>query len=151
MLLRVSRENLNLPFSFFYIPYARVNCLKTISFTAAHTYIVSIYGSTPLPPPGLGVRTCELFLCFVAIVRIRVYYVDFFVFFVLRQLICFVCFTFHSFLHQGRARNQDSERYPVTSFHDHSVPNHFVPSFGHFVPPNSHFVPKNSHFVPSVN
>ena len=33
----------------------------------------------------LGVRTCELFLCFVAIVRVRVYYVDFFVFFVLRH------------------------------------------------------------------
>ena len=32
-----------------------------------------------------GVRTCELFLCFVAIVRVRVYYVDFFVFFVLRH------------------------------------------------------------------
>ena len=32
----------------------------------------------------LGVRTCELFLCFVAIVR--VYYFDFFVFFVLRHL-----------------------------------------------------------------
>ena len=30
----------------------------------------------------LGVRTCELFLCFVAI-RVRVYYVAFFVFFVL--------------------------------------------------------------------
>ena len=27
----------------------------------------------------LGVRTCELFLCFVAIVRVGVYYVDFFV------------------------------------------------------------------------
>ena len=33
----------------------------------------------------LGVRTCELFLRFVAIVRVRVYYVDFFVFFVLRH------------------------------------------------------------------
>ena len=33
----------------------------------------------------LVVRTCELFLCFVAIVRVRVYYVDFFVFFVLRH------------------------------------------------------------------
>ena len=33
----------------------------------------------------LGVRTCELFLCFVAIVRVRVYYVDFFVFFELRH------------------------------------------------------------------
>ena len=31
----------------------------------------------------LGVRTCELFLCFVPIVRVRVFYVDFFVFFVL--------------------------------------------------------------------
>ena len=30
----------------------------------------------------LGVRTCELFLCFVAIVRVSIYYVDFFVFFV---------------------------------------------------------------------
>ena len=43
-----------------------------------------------------------------------------------------------------------SQRNPVTSFHDHFVPSHFVPSFGHFVPPNSHFVPKNSHFFPSV-
>ena len=33
----------------------------------------------------LGVRTCEVFLCFVAIVRVRVYYIDFFVFFVLRH------------------------------------------------------------------
>ena len=32
-----------------------------------------------------GVRTCEVFLCFVAIVRVRDYYVDFFVFFVLRH------------------------------------------------------------------
>ena len=31
----------------------------------------------------LGVKTCEVFLCFVAIVRVRVCYVDFFVFFVL--------------------------------------------------------------------
>ena len=33
----------------------------------------------------LAVKTCELFLCFVAIVRVRVYYVDFFVYFVLRH------------------------------------------------------------------
>ena len=33
----------------------------------------------------LGVKTCEVFLCFVAIVRVRVYYVDFFVFFGLRH------------------------------------------------------------------
>ena len=32
-----------------------------------------------------GAKTCEEFLCFVAIVRVRVYYVDFFVFFVLRH------------------------------------------------------------------
>ena len=31
------------------------------------------------------VRTCEIFLCFVTIVRVMVYYVDFFVYFVLRQ------------------------------------------------------------------
>ena len=34
----------------------------------------------------LGVKTCEVFLCFVAIVRVRVCCVDFFVFFVLRHL-----------------------------------------------------------------
>lgn len=33
----------------------------------------------------LGVRSCEVFLCFVAIVRVRVYCVNFFVFFVLRH------------------------------------------------------------------
>ena len=33
----------------------------------------------------LGVKTYEFFLCFVDIVRVRVYYVDFFVFFVLRH------------------------------------------------------------------
>ena len=33
----------------------------------------------------LGVRTSQLFLCFLAIVTVRVYYVDFFVFFVLRH------------------------------------------------------------------
>ena len=31
----------------------------------------------------LGVKTCEILLCFVAIVRVRVYYVDVFVFIVL--------------------------------------------------------------------
>ena len=37
----------------------------------------------------LGVRTCELFLCLVAIVRVRVYYVDF-----LRvYYVDFLCFT----------------------------------------------------------
>ena len=33
----------------------------------------------------LGVKTCEVFLCFVASVRVRVYYADFFVFFLLRH------------------------------------------------------------------
>ena len=32
-----------------------------------------------------GVKICEGFLCFVAIVRVRVYYVDLFVFYVLRH------------------------------------------------------------------
>ena len=32
-----------------YIPYPRVNCLKTIPFTAEHTYIAHIWQS----PPGL--------------------------------------------------------------------------------------------------
>ena len=35
-----------------YIPYARVNCLKTIPFTAAHTYIAHIWKN---PPPPAGV------------------------------------------------------------------------------------------------
>ena len=36
-----------------YTPYPRVNSLKIIPFTAAHTY-VPLYGSTPPPPlpPG---------------------------------------------------------------------------------------------------
>ena len=33
----------------------------------------------------LGVKTCEFFLCFVAIVMVRVYYIDFFVLLVLRH------------------------------------------------------------------
>ena len=40
---------------------------------------------TPKERVYLGVKTCELFLCVVAIVRVRVYYVHFFVFFVLRH------------------------------------------------------------------
>ena len=53
----------------------------------------------------LGVRTCELFLCFVAIVRVRVCYVDFFVFFVTGE--------FHRFLHRGRAKNMDGSMDPL--------------------------------------
>ena len=34
-----------------YIPYPRVNCLKTIPFTAAHTYIAHIWQY----PPGKGI------------------------------------------------------------------------------------------------
>ena len=45
----------------------------------------------------LGVRTCEIFRCFVAIVRLRVYYVEFFVFFVTGE--------FHRFLHRGRVED----------------------------------------------
>ena len=35
----------------------------------------------------LSVKTCEVFLCFVAIVRVRVCYVDFFVFFCFTSLV----------------------------------------------------------------
>ena len=35
------------------IPYPRVNCLKTIPFTAAHTYIAHIWQYRP-PPPASG-------------------------------------------------------------------------------------------------
>ena len=34
-----------------YVPYARVNCLKTIPFTAAHNYIAHIWQYPP--PPGI--------------------------------------------------------------------------------------------------
>ena len=34
-----------------YILYPRVNCLKTIPFTAAHTYIAHIWQYPPPPPP----------------------------------------------------------------------------------------------------
>ena len=37
--------------SLIYIPYPRVNCLKTIPFTAAHTYIAHTWHYPP-PPPG---------------------------------------------------------------------------------------------------
>ena len=46
----------------------------------------------------LGVRTCELFLCFVAIVRVKVIMLTslFSLFYVTRE--------FHRFLHRGRAK-----------------------------------------------
>ena len=47
----------------------------------------SSYGLYRFVPPRngvyLGVKTCEVFLCCAAIFRVRVHYVDFFVFFVL--------------------------------------------------------------------
>ena len=45
----------------------------------------------------LGVRTCELFLCFVAIVRVRVYFTSLFSLF-------YVTGEFHRSLHGGRAQ-----------------------------------------------
>ena len=35
------------------IPYPRINCLKTVPFTAAHTYIAHVQLPPP-PPPGVG-------------------------------------------------------------------------------------------------
>ena len=43
------------PIVLIYIPYPRVNCLKTIPFTAAHTYIAHIW-QYPSPGGGGGVR-----------------------------------------------------------------------------------------------
>ena len=65
------------------------------SLQSAFTVILSVC------PCGvyICVKTCEVFLCFVAIVRVRVYYVDFFVFFVLRHWWVF------RFLHWGWARS----------------------------------------------
>ena len=65
----------------------------------------------------LGVRTCELFLCFVVIVRVRVYYADFFVFFVLRHW-----WVSQVLIHRGRAKvlpcpheNEQEQRLPSVS------------------------------------
>ena len=45
------------PTSLIYIPYPRVNCLKTIPFTAARTYH-SPYMAAPPYPPGTTTATC---------------------------------------------------------------------------------------------
>ena len=39
-------------YALIYIHYPRVNCLKTIPFTAAYTYIAHIWQYPPPPPPG---------------------------------------------------------------------------------------------------
>ena len=39
------------PNAMIYIPYPRVNCLKTIPLTAAHAYVAHIWQCPP-PPPG---------------------------------------------------------------------------------------------------
>ena len=44
------------PNALIYIPYARVNCVKTIPFTAAHTYIAHIW---QYPPKGGPRRTAD--------------------------------------------------------------------------------------------
>ena len=48
------------PNALIYIPYARVNCLKTIPFTAAHTYIAHIWQYPP-PPPRVNNKMRETF------------------------------------------------------------------------------------------
>ena len=50
------------PNALIYMPYPRVNCLKTIPFTAAHTYIAHIWQYRP-PPPGVNQSTL-INLCF---------------------------------------------------------------------------------------
>ena len=54
------------------------------SQTSTDPHIFLLFSITPAPYNKywvyLVVKTCEVFLCFVAIVRDRVYYVDFFVF-----------------------------------------------------------------------
>ena len=42
------------PNALIYIPYPKVNCLKTIPVTAAHTYIAHIWQYPPPNPPGMG-------------------------------------------------------------------------------------------------
>ena len=47
------------PNALIYIPYPRVNCLKTIPFTAAHTYIAHIWQYPP-PPPGVEYQNFKM-------------------------------------------------------------------------------------------
>ena len=54
-----------------------VNCLRKTLLCDSQPMRTYMYGFTSVS------KTSEVFLCFVAIVRVRVYYVDFFVFFVL--------------------------------------------------------------------
>ena len=42
------------PNALIYIPYARVNCLKTIPFKAAHTYMAHIWQYPSTSPPTHG-------------------------------------------------------------------------------------------------
>ena len=50
--LRLNPYSTN-PNALIYTPYARVHCLKTIAFTAAHTYNYSPYTCMAVPPPGM--------------------------------------------------------------------------------------------------
>ena len=45
---------------------SKFRCLEMLFSTLSRQYL-GVY---------LGVKTCEVFICFVAIVRVRVYYVD---------------------------------------------------------------------------
>ena len=44
------------PNSLIFIPYPRVNCLETIPFTAAHTYIAHIWQYPPPPREGMSLH-----------------------------------------------------------------------------------------------
>ena len=54
------------------------NLQKLMQAEGSVLWISSTYHSNNIRV-YLGVITCEVFLCFVAIVRVRVYYLDFFV------------------------------------------------------------------------
>ena len=43
-----------------YIPYPRVNCLKTTPFTVAHTYIAHIWKYPPPPSLGKQLTFCQV-------------------------------------------------------------------------------------------
>ena len=52
-----------------YIPYPRVNCLKTILFTAAHTYIAHMW---QCPPGALTRRSRRNMSCFLVLINILI-------------------------------------------------------------------------------
>ena len=60
--------------------------VRVSELLCANLYLVEYLPIAQTKRVYLAVKTCEVFLCFVAIARVRIYYVDLFFSFVLRHL-----------------------------------------------------------------